>query len=65
MTEQHEDTLLLLTVPEAARRLSVSRSTLYELLDAGAIRSVRIGAGRRVPKVALVEYVEALEGYSG
>ena len=33
---------LLLTVPEAAAALAISRSKLYELIAAGLVRSVRI-----------------------
>ncbi|HYY81854.1 MAG TPA: hypothetical protein VFD04_22120 [Actinomycetes bacterium] len=36
------------------------RSKLYDLLRAGAIESVHIGASRRVPVAALVAYVERL-----
>ncbi|GAA4059537.1 helix-turn-helix domain-containing protein [Actinomadura miaoliensis] len=32
---------LLLTVPEAAKALAISRSKLYELIASGAIQSVR------------------------
>ena len=35
-------TRLLLTVPEAAEALAISRSKLYELFAAGLVRSVRI-----------------------
>ncbi|GAA4365550.1 hypothetical protein GCM10023088_11080 [Actinomadura verrucosospora] len=51
---------LLLTVPEAAKALSISRSKLYELLASGAIRSVRIDGARRIPLNALNDYVNAL-----
>lgn len=44
---------LLLTVPDAAEVLSISRSKLYELLAAGLIRSVRIDGSRRIPLQAL------------
>jgi excisionase family DNA binding protein len=50
-------TKLLLTVPEAAVVLGISRSVFYELLLAGEIRSVRIGRARRVPFVVLEEFV--------
>jgi len=42
-------TRLLLTVPEAAESLAISRSKVYELIAAGLIRSVRIDGSRRVP----------------
>lgn len=53
---------MLLTVAEAARRLGISRSSLYDQITSGAIRSVKIGKLRRVPVVALAEFVAALEG---
>jgi excisionase family DNA binding protein len=53
---------LLLTVPEAARALSISRSKLYELLASGAIRSVRIDGSRRIPLDALNAYIKTLMG---
>jgi excisionase family DNA binding protein len=51
---------LLLTVPEAAEALAISRSKLYELLAVGLVRSVRIDGSRRVPVEALETYVAAL-----
>ncbi|MEU8306888.1 helix-turn-helix domain-containing protein [Actinomadura sp. NPDC048955] len=51
---------LLLTVPEAAKALAISRSKLYELLASGAVRSVRIDGARRIPPNALNDYVNAL-----
>ena len=53
-------TRLLLTVPEAANALAISRSKLYELLAAGLVRSVRIDGSRRVPVEALEAYVAGL-----
>jgi excisionase family DNA binding protein len=53
-------TRLLLTVPEAAEALAISRSKLYELLAAGLVRSVRIDGSRRVPIEALETYIVAL-----
>ena len=51
---------LLLTVPEAAAALAISRSKLYELLAAGLVRSVRIDGSRRIPVEALEAYVAGL-----
>lgn len=51
---------LLLTPEEAARRLSLSRSKFYELLNADAITSVHIGRARRVRTADLATYVEGL-----
>ena len=48
---------LLVRVEEAARILSLSRSTIYEMMDAGELPSVRRGAARRIPVAALREWV--------
>lgn len=40
---------LLLTIPEAARRLSVGRTTLYVMLQSGELASVAVGRLRRIP----------------
>lgn len=52
------DDLMLLTVPDAARRLGISRSLLYELLANGVVESIRIGRLRRVPAAALAAFVD-------
>jgi excisionase family DNA binding protein len=44
----------LVTVPEAAAFLSLSRSTLYALMERGDLPYVRIGAARRIPRKALI-----------
>ena len=51
---------LLITVPEAAEALAISRSKLYELLASGAIASIRNDGSRRIPVTALEEYVSGL-----
>lgn len=51
---------LLLTPEEAAHLIAVGRSKMYELIASGAVKSVKIGALRRVPAFALEEYVTAL-----
>ena len=48
---------LLLTVPEAAEALAISRSKLYELLAAGVVASIRIDGSRRIPLAALETYI--------
>lgn len=50
----------LLSVEEAARRLSVGRSTMFVLLKSGDVTSVRIGRLRRIPLTALAVYAERL-----
>jgi excisionase family DNA binding protein len=51
---------MLLTVPEAAAALAISRSKLYELFAAGVVRSVRVDGSRRVPIGAIEDYVAGL-----
>lgn len=60
MTAPLNGTPVLLTVEEAAERLSIGRTTMYGLVSAGAIESVTIGRLRRVPSECLAEYVSRL-----
>lgn len=54
------------TIREAIRFSSLSRSTLYELMDAGVLRFVKLGRSRRIPRRALLELVAShLVGGSG
>lgn len=55
---------LLLTLEEAARRLSVGRTTLYELAAGGQLQTVTIGRCRRVPLSSLNSFVEQLTSES-
>lgn len=50
----------LFTVEEAARQLSIGRTTMYALIGAGAIESLKVGRLRRVPADALTGYVARL-----
>ena len=47
----------LLTVPEVAEALRVSVRTVYNLLEAGALRGVRVGRAWRGPESALEEFI--------
>ena len=60
MTYPQDSDKLLVTVDEAARRLSIGRSHLYEHLLRGTLRSVRIGRSRRIPSRDLEAFIEAL-----
>ena len=48
---------LLLKVVEAARRLGVGRSLMYELINSGEIDSIHVGRLRRIPPDALTDYI--------
>lgn len=51
---------LLLTVEEAADRLSIGQTKAYELMATGALESVTIGRCRRIPVEALEPFVAKL-----
>lgn len=55
-----EATDLLLTVEEAARRLKIGRTQMYNLIASGEVQSVTIGRLRRVPAECLASYVSRL-----
>jgi excisionase family DNA binding protein len=48
---------LLYRPADAAEQLSVSRTTLYQLVKTGQIEAVRVAADLRIPAVALNAYV--------
>ena len=52
----------LLTIDEAAERLRVSRWSVYNLIRANQLRTVKIGRRRLVTPAALTEYVKQLDG---
>jgi excisionase family DNA binding protein len=53
---------LLLTPEEVGRLLSIGRSQVYKLLMQGELRSLKIGASRRIPVTAVNDYVQRLMG---
>lgn len=56
-----EDGPVLLTVEEAARRLSMSNAYVYKLLDRQEVESVYLGKkSRRVVKASLDAYIRNL-----
>jgi len=48
----------LLTIGEAARFLSLSRSKLYAYVLGGDIPSITLGRSRRIPAAALADWIE-------
>jgi excisionase family DNA binding protein len=50
---------LLLTITEAAERLSVGRSTIYELINRGDLPAAHIGRSARISVTALEEFAHA------
>ena len=55
---------LLVTVEEAARRLGVGRTLLYQQVRRGALPSVRVGRCRRIAVADLERYVEHLREHA-
>jgi excisionase family DNA binding protein len=53
---------VLYRVDEAAAALRLSRSSVYELIRSGKLRTVKQGRRRLVPVTALAEYVASLGG---
>jgi len=51
---------LLVTIEEAALRLSIGRSHIYEQMQRGALRSVHIGRSRRILSTDLEAFIEQL-----
>jgi len=51
----------LLPIPEVCRRLGISRSYAYVMMDAGRLRFVKLGKRRLVPPAAIDELVRELE----
>lgn len=52
---------LAYTVQEAAMLLSLSRSLVYELINAGKIETIKIGRARRITSRQLDAYIQACE----
>ena len=61
VTETIEAGRLLLRPEEVAQALGVGRTTVFELIRAGELRSVKIGKSRRIPTDAVREYVDGLD----
>jgi excisionase family DNA binding protein len=51
---------LAVSVEQAAHMLSIGRTTMFEIIGLGAVRTVKIGARRLVPVAELQRYVSEL-----
>jgi excisionase family DNA binding protein len=45
-------------IPEVARLLGVGCSTIYELINAGQLESIKVADARRVLVVSVQQYIE-------
>jgi excisionase family DNA binding protein len=61
MTELINEPPRCLGVEDAARLLNVGRSTAYDLIRSGRLRSVKIGRRRLVPLDALDDLLNSLK----
>ena len=61
MNEPDMPSKLAYTVAEAARLLSLSRSFLYEAIQAGKLQSFKVGGARRISARQLQDYLEKQE----
>lgn len=52
--------IVVYTVEEAAQVLKISRWKIFELIRTNQLRSVKIGGLRRIPHVAIDEYIARL-----
>ena len=49
----------VLTVHQAREALGVGRTGVYKLIDQGLLKCFKIGNAYKIPKTALVEYVNS------
>jgi excisionase family DNA binding protein len=54
-------TARLNSVETIMERLCVGRSTVYQLLGTGKLRSVKVGKRRLIPESALIDFIEKLD----
>ena len=60
MTDVGDEALQLLTVPEVAGLLHVSKSTIWRLLASGELETVKRGRSRRIAPEAVADYKASL-----
>lgn len=53
----------LLNVPEACERLRIGKTRLYQILNAGQIKAVRIGKRTLIPSMSIEEFINGLSPY--
>jgi excisionase family DNA binding protein len=64
MSTNDDGQQLLLTIPQAAHRLGVGRTTVYELTSAGELEVVYIGRCARIPAASVDAFVERIRDQS-
>lgn len=56
---------VLNSTKNSAKRLSISVTTLYALINSGKIRAVRLGFRTLIPESELQRFAAGLEGFAG
>jgi excisionase family DNA binding protein len=59
---EHNRPPKLLSIPQAAAELGISRTSVYSLLGTGQLASVRIGRRRLIPVDAIEAAIATLRG---
>ena len=49
----------ILSVAEACKALRIGNNNIYDLLNTGVLKAYRNGRTWRIPKQALIEYIES------
>ena len=58
MNTNIENLPLLLTVSDLSSVLRIGRNAAYQLVRDGSIQSIRVGRSIRIPRNALIQFVE-------
>jgi len=56
MLEQYED---VLTIEDLKEILNIGKGSVYDLLNMGVIPALRIGRNWKIPKAAVIEYLNS------
>ncbi|TGD89222.1 DNA-binding protein [Mycolicibacterium sp. CH28] len=56
------ENVCLNSIKDIIARTGLSRSTVYEEMDSGRLRSVKVGRRRLIPESALIDYINSLIG---
>ena len=54
----YEHLPLVMSVPDLAKLLGIGKNAAYDMVNSGSIRSIHIGKTIRIPRSALIEFLE-------
>ena len=52
---------ILYTIPETAHLLRINKNTVYQLINNGYLRSIKLGC-RKVSRKAILDFIEQYDG---